>query len=244
MKILSWNIACLPNIINIYSNPKKRFTKIVDMIMKTNVDIVCLQEVFDYDIQKKIKENLKNHYNIYHSPNDIFFKDTFISRNGLLIASKYDIKEKYICNYRNSRTVEKLINKGIITIEIDKNILIHNTHMHSDTYLWPKKYSKKCRMSQREDMLEYFNLDCFENKKHVLCGDLNDTHKSIDKFINEIEDIDFSNNQKYFNTFPKYNTQFDYILVDKNISNNVSYKIIDCFTDKLSDHNLLIANIE
>ena len=36
---------------------------------------------------------------------------------------------------------EKLINKGIITI--DKNILIHNTHMHSDTYLWPKKYSKK-----------------------------------------------------------------------------------------------------
>ena len=55
MKILSWNIACLPNIINIY-NPKKRFSKIVDMIMKANVDIVCLQEVFDYDIQKKLKK--------------------------------------------------------------------------------------------------------------------------------------------------------------------------------------------
>ena len=65
MKILSWNLTCLPNIINIYSNPKKRFSKIVDMIMKANGGF-CLQEVFDYDIQKKIKENLKNHYNIYH----------------------------------------------------------------------------------------------------------------------------------------------------------------------------------
>ena len=54
MKILSWNIACLPNYCNIFSNPIDRIPRILSIIEKHDADIICLQEVFDKKIRKII----------------------------------------------------------------------------------------------------------------------------------------------------------------------------------------------
>lgn len=237
-RILTWNIACLPNIINLHMNPKKKIYKIIDEIYKTNSDIVCLQEVFDLKILNILEKELAKEYNIFYSNNN-----NYLSKNGLLTASKNNIDNFKEIEFKNSRSVEKIINKGVITIQINHNnfgnLSIHNTHMHSDTLLWPHKYSSMCRFSQHHDINNYLNLDMFNSYNHIICGDLNDDIDFIRKL--KYNNFDFITNYDKIITFPFLDKQLDYICIDKNInSKNINYNVSNTI---LSDHNYLLCDI-
>ena len=54
MKILTWNIAALPTIVNSHGNPYLRITNVIQYLRNSNSDIILLQEVFLKKISNKI----------------------------------------------------------------------------------------------------------------------------------------------------------------------------------------------
>ena len=54
-KILTWNIAGLPNYVNFHGNPEYRIQDIIRKLSRQNADIILLQEVFTISL---IKQNL------------------------------------------------------------------------------------------------------------------------------------------------------------------------------------------
>ena len=57
-KIISYNICALPYYINLYGDPHKRINNIITFLKRVNADVICLQEVFDKKIRKKIINKL------------------------------------------------------------------------------------------------------------------------------------------------------------------------------------------
>ena len=53
LKILTWNIAALPRLINLFGNPSERINGIIEYLKEVDADIICLQEVFDNKIQPR-----------------------------------------------------------------------------------------------------------------------------------------------------------------------------------------------
>lgn len=236
MRVLTWNIAFLPRNINILRNPNKVLYNIVDNILKKEADVINLQELFDYSLQEQINQILKyNNYNTYYSK-----KKGFISKNGLLTASKHDIINKKDMEFDNYTGPEKLIKKGLISIET-QNYIVHNTHLQSDGLgTLYKKFSKKYREKQFQEMNNY--LKNFNHKKlNILCGDLNENFENeiLKNFITDDSNFYFKLNENKIITFPKTQEQLDYIIFNKD-------KQIKYYVDKndYSDHNILICDVE
>lgn len=244
MRILSWNIACLPREINLFKNPRKSITQILDKIFSFNPDIVKLQEVFDFKIQDYLlNELISSGYNNHVSIDD---KNNWMSKNGLLTSTKYPIIKKKEYTFKNFTSVENFINKGILTTEIynsrfDKNIFCHNTHIQSDSMIGIYKRCRDYRNLQYNETLEYFkNNDFNDNQIHILSGDLNEDYNN-DNLVSLINDLTF---KTYYNTekiitFPYDDRQLDYIIT--NINKPKNYLKSSC---DLSDHNILILDIE
>ena len=64
IKIISYNICGMPWWINLFGDPYDRIDKIADFLIKTNADVICLQEVFDNGLLIILKSKLPN-YNYY-----------------------------------------------------------------------------------------------------------------------------------------------------------------------------------
>ena len=52
IKVFSWNIACMPNYLNIFGNIENRLENIIKFIEIHNPDIISLQEVFSQNVRK------------------------------------------------------------------------------------------------------------------------------------------------------------------------------------------------
>jgi exonuclease III len=237
MKVLTWNIACLPRKINLYRNPNLRINDIISKIDELEPDIICLQEVFDYKIRNLLETHYKNKkYNIYYS----YDKSFTLPKNGLFTCSKLPIFFQEDLDYCSKVGVEKVINKGIITIGIKHpsglDVFIHNTHMQSDTNFWSRTNSLKCRRKQHIELIQYLNK--FNKRIQYLVGDLNDKFN----FINELQCYPntFLNNEKII-TFPNIDDQLDYIIGNNNFGH--TFEMVNCIDNKLSDHNILMCDI-
>ena len=152
---MSWNIACLPKKLNIFRNPHEKLNKILDKIYYFKPDILSLQEVFCYEIQDKIVESLnKNNYNTAISESN-----KFISKNGLLNASLFPLENYNTHNFEKYTGAEMLIQKGILTSIIkpldSSKIILHNTHLQSDSMGPIKQICKKYRNIQKNELVLY-----------------------------------------------------------------------------------------
>jgi endonuclease/exonuclease/phosphatase family metal-dependent hydrolase len=250
LSILTWNIACLPRKLNFFRNPIKQIDNIIRQINNLNCDIICLQEVFDFDIQKKIIYNFENNnynYYIHETENNI------ISQNGLIIASKYNLSNNNYLDYSNFTGPECFIKKGLISSTINttnNDIIIHNTHMQSDS-MGDKmiNYCSKIRHKQHLEIIKYLNnTNTNTNDINILCGDINDDYDYY-KLKSFIDNLPYKYNDYNINkliTFPKYDEQLDYIITNYN-NNNINithnYNVIDCYNSELSDHNILVNNL-
>ena len=240
MRILTWNVACLPNKINFFRNPNTKINQIIDKMLMNAPEVICLQEVFDYKLQKKIKEGLSYFdYHIHHSP-----QEGLISKNGLLTASNYNIIDKLEFDYSMYTGVEYLIKKGLLSTQIEyqnKDFFIHNTHLQSNSVYHLQNICGRVRQKQKKEVIDY--LEKYKNKNNILCGDLNDDFLTLEhqNFLSQLPFPNYLSNQEKIVTFPKYQKQLDYIIVSDTAKNSNYFKL-DVEKEKLSDHDILILD--
>ena len=239
LRVITWNIAALPKLINPYTNPYTRLQEILDKIVSCNADVICLQEVFSYEIQKQINNYMSElGFHVFYSNS----KGYLLPKNGLMTITRFCIEDTKEMDYNESLGVEKWVNKGVISTKINTpdftDIWVHNTHTQSDTRFWIKTASEYKRDMQFSLLKDYlFSFDTTLDMQ-MLVGDLNDElHiiKSIFPF--------YSINKESINTFPKKNKQLDYVLIN-NDELDTLYYTIDCEEDRTSDHNILVCDIK
>ena len=242
-RIITWNIACLPKKLNMLRDPISKIDQILEKIHSLDATVICIQEVFDYTIQRKIINFLREkNYEIHISKDDGYY----IPKNGLLTASKYPIIRKDELDYNKSVGLEKWVNKGIITIYIDhpelKEIAIHNTHLQSDSKFWIRRLSRKCRMNQYDCIKEYLQLYNVKCDVMIVLGDLNDDYDFVMDYSKNELGMKTMNEEKLI-TFPTLNQQLDYIMCNKK-NVKMEFKVIDGISDDMSDHHILLGIVE
>jgi len=255
IKIISWNIACMPNYINTFGNVECRLENIIKFIELHNPDIISLQEVFSKNSRSILYENLKKkEYNIKLSP------DTrFLLNGGLFIASKYDIVATDYKIYKNYIGEDGLCQKGILYCQIrvnDKYINVFNSHLNNDT---PLTYSnlnniQLVKKNQLNEFLIYFNK-IIQNNKYIICdkdnliyiitGDLNLDFKSklYITFMKKLGNkLNICSNKEEIITDNIEKKQVDYIINCYNKTLSIPLETIYSYSNiiKLSDHNPLI----
>jgi exonuclease III len=260
IKIISWNIACMPNCINSFGNVENRLENIIKFIDIHNPDIISLQEVFSQNSREILHTFFsKKKYNILMSP-----YTRVLLNGGLFIASKYEIVAEDYKIYKNYIGEDGLCQKGILYAQIkyndkynDKYINIFNSHLNNDT---PLVYSdinniSLVKKNQLNEFLIYFNK-IIQNNKYIICdkkniiyviaGDLNLDFKSklYISFMKKLKNkLNICSNKKEIITDNIEKKQVDYIIncYNKNLSIIPEEMIYSYYTIfKLSDHNPLI----
>lgn len=247
LKIISYNISALPKWCNFNGNPFKRIEEIIDLLIKNNADVICLQEVFDIKIRNRIYQELLI-YDFHYKPSNSFF---YLS-SGLMILSKHKIISKGFEAYNNYSGEDSLSEKGIlyITIEINNTVYtIVNTHLNANAIFSLTRICVRTREKQIHQLLEFIKNRDTNRDNIILCGDFNidlyDSHNMFNKINNiykfNISSINFINNTKLI-TYSKSNKQLDYIFYFYNTPKHISfnYKLIK---SDLSDHYPIILNL-
>ena len=166
MKIITWNIAALPKLYNLFGNPENRINKIIKKIKTIDADIVFLQEVFTTGIYNKLKTSLSNYYIRSYGSGRLFW-------SGLIILSKYPIISQSFSAFKHASGEDIMVEKGYLSLLILKNnkkIKIINTHLNADSFLSSKSSSKKSRSFQLKKI-----SNILKNCKYpcILGGDFN-----------------------------------------------------------------------
>lgn len=228
MKIISYNIACVPNIFDYFS---KRLINITKILKFLNADIIALQEVFTSYARNHCIDKLKNQYNIILSPiHNIFLN------GGLLIATKYNIKMYDYYIYKNNYGEDSLANKGILYCQvINKKKIYHifNTHLNNNKPLFSLSNKKSYNIHKKQiieflyyvkyiknkfDSIPTTTIDVKKNTTYLLIGDfnLNKTFFLYKQFINTLK--------LYFNVYINDNE-----IITDNINNIQIDYIIQCY---------------
>lgn len=209
--ILSWNIKMLPKICDLVNKNKtimsneERLDSIISCFLKSNADIIQLQEAFDNKAVKKIISKLEAKYPYAITPKHQFIKYS----NGLLTLSKYPLTLENSIFFNKSRLHDCIVSKGAIlysvTVENQKIFLV-NTHLQSDYDLIT---SEKLRGSQLTQIhTELLDQRILENNPLILAGDFNFNESSSEylKIKNELlwEDRSKGNNDPMY-TFSHLN---------------------------------------
>ena len=225
IKILSWNIACLPNYANSFGNVELRLDNIIKFIEINNPDIISLQEVFSNSCRNKLYNFFtKKKYNVKMSPDT-----TILLNGGLFIASKYDIVAHDYKIYKNYIGEDGASQKGILYCQIkykNKYINLFNSHLNSDTPIIYSNYKNIAlvKKNQLNEFLIYINK-IIEYNKYIICdkndimyiigGDLNleFNSKLYTYFINKLKNkLKVCTNNKEIITDNIEKKQLDYII--------------------------------
>jgi len=249
MKILSWNIAFLPEIMNKYKNSAMRLNAIKKLITYINPDIICLQEVFSSESRKVLSDFLKDKYYITLSP-----RTMFILNGGLLLASKYPIKAVDYVVFKNRIGEDALCQKGVLYAMIEykrKYINIFNTHLNNDTpiFCMNREMIPEVKKNQLNEYLKFVYNKLYNTNINIniLTGDFNLDYRSrfyklgIKKLGNIMK---ICTNKKEIITDNLNNKQIDYIATFHSGRKRYKYKLYAYKKfKKISDHNPLIKKI-
>ena len=239
MKILSYNIACMPRILNFFGKPCDRIERLNKYIHKQRPDIFCLQEVFSSGTVKSIKEYFGEKYHIYS------FNDTYIRLDsGLLIASKYPIIKKKAHIYKHSYGEDRLSHKGVLVIDVlinNRRYSIINTHLNADPIFGFKKKANNVREKQINQLRSIIRQKKRSDINNIIvCGDFNIDFNEIG-VIKPILDIYRYNviNPRKIITFSEEKAQLDYIIVLHQSKNKNKPQYKRYINTKLSDHYMI-----
>lgn len=228
MKIITWNIAYLPRFIR-FRKKMPTITGLLWSILEKDPDIICLQEVFTKRIRRKLHEGLADKYTIYKSAQKILLN------GGLMVASKYRVKDINYRLFSNNCGEDALCDKGFLHIMMENGLSVINTHLNADPKFGLFMDPKKVRRCQLRTILRYINK---LEGSIILCGDLNIKRNSENmKFLLKELEKKYENvliNENIMKTYKS--CQYDYIIICGK-EDNVSYKIYN--TSRLSDHNML-----
>ena len=189
MKIVTWNIAALPTLVNSYGNPHFRIKDIIRYLKSLNADIILLQEVFLKKIVYKIKKSLEKKYDIFLDRSCP--KGKFICSGLLILVLKKKMKIRNVCfyPYKKASGEDKYANKGFLVLDCD-NLKIINTHLNANAIFSTKNRCIRARNKQIGEVYHYYK-NC--DKTCVLGGDFNMKNLSFDRCVNENIDYIFYN---------------------------------------------------
>jgi endonuclease/exonuclease/phosphatase family metal-dependent hydrolase len=132
LRILSYNIKFLPRIIRrSHHYPLKRAPLIPAYIMEENPDIVVFQEAFDGAADRILKKKLKAQYPYMLGP--LNKKPGFKINGGVLICSKYPLKQLGAVQYSQCEDFDCWARKGVMLVEVSDGthtFQIAGTHMN------------------------------------------------------------------------------------------------------------------
>lgn len=132
LKILSYNIDCLFVHYDVFKLIRL-LNYIETVISKGEVDIICLQEVWEKSfVNKLIKLAYEHNWSLCHPS---LHKKYFIGENtGLVFLSKYEIEEQSIYTYSECKSSCAMAYKSAQFVKFkanEKDTYIVNTHLQS-----------------------------------------------------------------------------------------------------------------
>jgi endonuclease/exonuclease/phosphatase family metal-dependent hydrolase len=233
-KILTYNVDGL-----FWHFNSKIINKLIsdlEKLMDKDIDIICLQEVWHFNLREKIMKIAKNKFwNIAIPSNK---KRYLIGENsGLLTLSRLPILKQEIYTFNNRRGACALTYKSAqyLTIEIYKNKTINmiNTHLQSSHLNYFQDF-KKISLKQINEIIENSPFQDF-----LLTGDLNLNYDYLKK--NLCKDLNFFENYKFYKTYPGSNEHLDHFIY-KNEKYNFKNKI-EMLNMESSDHYPLLIEM-
>lgn len=178
--LLSWNVCCIGAGYSITDGGLMpwsfRLDNIVKKIIEKNADVNCLYETFDsitsFYICEKLKENGYKHFYFNIGPNVIGVS------SGILVASKYDIKNPEFTLFPKDTLVgkTKYAAKGVFSFDLNssgKNFArIYATHLqNSEEPEFPIAEEIDGRKKQMQIIVD--KIDKIRDRCVVVTGDLN-----------------------------------------------------------------------
>ncbi len=210
LSVLSWNICFQPSFAKAWQDQiepwQNRVNQVAKTILEENADIVCLQEVYDYNSAVALTDFLKaGGYKYFYY--DIGKKSLKVN-SGLFVASKYPVKNAHFTSHKNSKNdLESFfVNKGFFDFEIwtgrQKTAHIFVTHLqHSTNDLNPPKIDQKIRKEQLKAILTEIEKD--KDTPVLLVGDFNMTpeeYKSLEE-ISQFQNFLLQKSKKARSTY-------------------------------------------
>jgi endonuclease/exonuclease/phosphatase family metal-dependent hydrolase len=230
LRILSYNIHGLPWI----QCPIE--TILLWAFLKSEADVICLQEVFTETLKQKIiRESRKYRMTPYFPPNEPACFGRKYLRFGvpcglcILVADHIDVTNVgKFSFFLEKGGLDRIVNKGYFSIDIlyrGHPLKIVNTHFQSDfSEISCMRLNYDDVRDLQESQLYAFCLQC---PFPVICGDFNqNTFRFFQKFDDE-----------HNVTFPSTGEHLDHLLLLKRNESRIKSKKVIYFSDvDLSDH--------
>jgi len=131
--IFSWNIKLLPKaLISVKHFPLKRIPYIVEKMIASNYDVIIFQEAFDKTATARLVEGLRYYYPYKIGPAN---QRGAKLNSGVMIVSKYPIKELGSLEYKDCSQINCMSRKGALLGEITvkgHTIQVSGTHLDAN----------------------------------------------------------------------------------------------------------------
>jgi endonuclease/exonuclease/phosphatase family metal-dependent hydrolase len=190
IEVLSYNIFMRPSLWFVRNNANDWKNERLDLFINlylSRFHVMCLQEIFSCLTlrQRKLinaaeKRGFKHAVVAGAAPflvtdHHLTLKIPLLDA-GLLILSKYPVRETGSHYYRNGALIDGYAPKQILwcLIETPRPLHIFNTHMQSTHTNWPREQADMARARQVEDLATYVCEKLAVHQCHALiCGDFN-----------------------------------------------------------------------
>jgi exonuclease III len=242
LKIVSYNIDGFFLHYN-YLNYIKIAKYIRYLFTEKNIDIICLQEVWEKSIYDLIINNLTD-LNLFYAQPPTKIKFNIGEHTGLLVISKYQIINNVFEYFESLYLTCNMTKKGYqnVTIKInDTHINIINTHLQS-SFKYFNLYFQGNSLKQLNIITDYIDSNNLENC--LILGDLNLDTDFVDEYLKTNERLTIPYYHKNNITFLNDDEQLDYFLFYKESFNDKKIKFNICNNIYYSDHLPIFLNIK
>lgn len=168
LRILSYNVKMLPRyIIRTHHFPIRRARIIPSVILNENADVVVFQEAFDPKADRILRKKLKQKYPYYAGP--VNRKPGFKINGGVMIFSKYPLKQLGQVQYSQCNDFDCWARKGALLVEITEGLhtyQIAGTHLNGGG-------SIELKTSQYSEMGQLVKRYARQGVPQFLVGDYN-----------------------------------------------------------------------
>lgn len=169
VSILTWNIKMLPRVaVHLKHHPVKRAHIIPGILLKESPDVIVFQEAYDRLAMKLIARQLRIMYP-YQEGAQNRKGITFKRAGGVIIFSKYPMKELESIRYGWLEGIDKMAGKGALLVEINhpsKTFQVLGTHMEAGG-------SRELKISQYKDAGLLLKKHEKQGIPQFACGDFN-----------------------------------------------------------------------
>jgi endonuclease/exonuclease/phosphatase family metal-dependent hydrolase len=169
ISILTWNVKMLPRGATFLKHhPVTRACIIPDVLIKESADVIVFQEAYDGKAVRLLRKKLKPVY-----PYTQGFQNrkviTYKRAGGVIMFSKYPLKEIESIKYSWLEGIDKLAAKGALLVEVEhptKKFQLLGTHMEAGG-------SKELKMTQYKEAGELLKRHEEIGVPQFACGDFN-----------------------------------------------------------------------